>query len=676
MALADAPEIPGFRAPSALGHGPTSTVYSAQSLTLGRWVAVTVYSVTLRDEQAQRRFRRGYEVSRRLGAHPHAVTVLELGATPDGQPYVVTEIYEHGTLDNQIQSRQPSSVGEVLRMGIALAGALETSHRAGIIHGGIHPARILLAEDREPALADLGLVPLVDRTGLAALAGPMTCHAPPEVLEGESLVPATDVYALASTLYATLTGRAPYAPSPSDGVGEEDTTASLLLRILQHDIPAIDRRDVPPSLEKTLDQALSSEARYRPPRPLAFAQALQACQVELGLAPSQPVVLDIPATLNAVDADPVGERSASPAPSISPPSTPSTPSPSSTNGAGPGRSAGWTQPSLPPPPELPEVRLPSSRATFSPPPTPTRTPAATPAPTPTPAPIRTPTPEPRPTTSASAAPDLAEAPPSPPSPPAARLAPAVPLPGPVASPVPEQVFIPYSPPEMEEFEPPPAPAALSASAVDLRPAPAPSRPEPVRPVQPVADRLLEPDTWGSPPPEPELRRPPEAVASEAEFSPRTRALPVIVLAVLVAVIFAGVTWSIVAGEGSEDERAQPGSTDSADPTTGPQGATPGGLTAVESSVGVQLDWDGNSQEPHVVVIFSTAEPPRTLPADAGTALLIPTANLDPAAGYCFAVVAAPAPTPPVPELAAQVPNEALGPDACIRSGSVDTIRRS
>src|SRR4029450_2020027 len=157
MALADAPEIPGCRAPSALGHGPTSTVYSAQSLTLGRWVAVTVYSVTLRDEQAQRRFRRGYEGSRRLGAPPPAGTVLELGAPPDGQPYVVTEIYEHGTLDNQIQSRQPSSVGEVLRMGIALAGGLETAHRAGISHGALHPARILLAEDREPAMADLRL---------------------------------------------------------------------------------------------------------------------------------------------------------------------------------------------------------------------------------------------------------------------------------------------------------------------------------------------------------------------------------------------------------------------------------------------------------------------------------------------------------------------------------------
>lgn len=596
MALAAAPEVPGFRAPSPVVHGPTSSIYSAQSLNLGRWVALTVYSLTLRDEQAQRRFRRGFEVCRRLGAHPHAMTVLELGLTPEGRPFVVTELYDYGTVDNLTQQGQPCSVGEVLRMGVSLAGALETAHRSGVIHGGIHPARVLLDETREPALADLGLVPLVDRAGLAALVGPMTYHAPPEVLEGDAPTPETDVYSLASTLYTALTGRAPFAPSGSFGSPQrldEDTSASLLLRILQHDIPAIERRDVPPSLEKLLDQALSSEPRHRPARPLALAQALQGCQVEMGLAPSQPVVLDIPATLNLVAPAPAATA---PAPAPAPPAAP----------------------------------------TFD---------------------------------------DL----------PAARATPVAP------SPAPERVFVPYSPPEPEP-EPPSEPqlAAVAAAAPASAPAapvehqamaprfdpvlappgPAPA-PGPVAPAigPDIDDHVLRPELEITPEPEPEAEEQPAA-------SVQAKALPVIVLAVLVAVIFAGVTWSIVTGDSADNERA-----DSDDPSstssTGNERLTAArsGLTAVESSVGVQLDWDGRSADPQVVVIFSTTQPPRTADADAGSALLIPTGDLDPNAGYCFAVVATAVPTPPVTELADEVAPEDLPADSCIRSASAGTVLR-
>src|SRR5688500_4412501 len=101
MAIAAAPEIAGFRALSPLGYGPTSTIYSAQADALGRWVALTVYSTTLANERAQRRFARAFEVARRMGTHPQVVTMLESGLTFDGQPYVATEIYERGTLQGR-----------------------------------------------------------------------------------------------------------------------------------------------------------------------------------------------------------------------------------------------------------------------------------------------------------------------------------------------------------------------------------------------------------------------------------------------------------------------------------------------------------------------------------------------------------------------------------------------
>ncbi|MGH9212936.1 MAG: hypothetical protein ACRD2C_20030, partial [Acidimicrobiales bacterium] len=178
-------------------------------------------------------------------------------------------------------------------------------------------------------------------------------------------------------------------------------------------------------------------------------------------------------------------------------------------------------------------------------------------------------------------------------------------------------------------------------------------------------------------PELEVRAAPSPAGDAAAAAPtRARALPVIVLAILVAVIFAGVTWSIVTGE-EEGERAQadqPGN--GSDQTTEPLATSRSGLTAVESPVGVQLDWNGGSNESQVmVVVLSTVAPPQSRPADTGSALTIPTADLDPSAGYCFAVVAAAAPAPSAAELAAEVPADSLGTESCIGSGSADTVQR-
>jgi serine/threonine-protein kinase PknK len=613
-----------------LGFGPTSTIYGAQSLELGRWVALILYSITLPDERSQRRFRRGYEVGRRLGAHPHAVTLLDTGLTSDRRPFIAAEIYERGTLEGRIESRQLLSVREMLHVGIALAGALETAHRAEVIHGGVHPGRVLLGADGEPALADLGVVPLVDRSGLAALIGPMTHHAPPEVLEGEEISPATDVYSLASTLYAALTGRAPYAGDTP----EDDSTPALLVRILQHAVPPLGLPDAPPSLDAALRQALSCEPKNRPARPLAFARMLQSCQQELGFPVTQPIILDVAATLNLavtpsepMPAPPIPDPApASPAYDF-PPAAPAFDPP-----AVPGPPMSAPEPPgldlLPPPPRgtPPELDLPPASPAFDPPAPPGLASGAAPVP------------------------DLDLMPPPP------------------SSPV-ERVFVPYPLPETERPDPSdwPAPAEEPAMAT------APPDSDLLIPPDFVPQPTYEPEPGGFAPDGYEYEPEPEAEADEG--GPGTiRALPVIVLALVVAVIFAAVTWSIVTGEAPEEERAQPGSTDS---DTQPDQTGPGTeLTAVENANGVQLDWnDAGTGDKQVVLLFSTTEPPRVLPADAGTALLIPTADLDPSSGYCFAVLPAPEGGATNADLAESVDDQRLGPDACIRNGSAAAILR-
>jgi serine/threonine protein kinase len=526
MALAALPDVPGFSALSPLGYGPTSTIYSAQSSQLGRWVALTVYSASLPDERSQKKFRRAFDVARRLGTHPAAVTMLDCGVTADRHPFVATEIYERGTLEARVQNR-PLPVDEVLRLGVALAGTLETAHRADVVHGGVHPARVLIGNDGEPALSDLGLVSLVERGGLAALVGPLSLsyHASPEVLEGEAVSNASDVFSLASTLYTALTGRPPYQRDVDD-----DTAASLLLRMLQHDVPPIERPDVPRSLQEALRRALSCSPRDRPGRALAFARDLQDCQNELGLPVAEPVVLDVAASLGLARLDNDDDHP----PLAAPPST--APGSSSVFGAAGTPNSSASVFSTPAPEvgrfgSLPGAGADAPRLDLEPPALPPLPrPAAAPAPAPAPAPPML-----------SADPTLSGAV----SPATAATAASTPAPMPEVSPSPtsnghgpvQRVFIPYPAPEppdplhREGEGTPNAAAAASSPAPASVPDAAPAIPAqpPVEPEPPVRTPLdLAPEL----PPRTELpawnELPPSLAddPSERRNGPRWRTIPV------------------------------------------------------------------------------------------------------------------------------------------------------
>ena len=251
-------------------------------------MAVTVYPA-LADEGAQRRFDRAAANARRLAAHPSVLTVHDWGHGDDGSPWVVTDPQPPETIDTLLRTEGPLAVEQALRIGVLVAGALETAHRAGVVHGDLSPARLVLGPQVEPLVVDIGLAEFSDFPGFGALHNPIRYFAPPEVLERTGLSPASDAYSLATTVYALLTGGAPHE-KPADIT---DSNASLLLRILQIRVPPIVRPDEDiDGVEAALLPALAHAAEGRPPV-LDLAWSFQAVQRNLGLALVEPVVLDL-----------------------------------------------------------------------------------------------------------------------------------------------------------------------------------------------------------------------------------------------------------------------------------------------------------------------------------------------------------------------------------------------
>lgn len=252
-------------------------------------MTVTVYPA-LPDHDARRRFDDAAREARRLATHPSVLTIHDWGHAADGRPWVITDPQPAETMEVLLKADGPFPVEEALRIGVLVAGALETAHRAGIVHGDLSPARLVIGAQGVPLVADIGLAEFSTFPGLGALHNPIRYFAPPEVLEGTGVSAASDVYSLAATVYALLAGRAPHEKPPEI----TDSNASLLLRILQIEVPPIARPDDDiGGVESALRPALAHAAERRPLRVLDLAWSLQDVQRGLGLDVVEAVVLDL-----------------------------------------------------------------------------------------------------------------------------------------------------------------------------------------------------------------------------------------------------------------------------------------------------------------------------------------------------------------------------------------------
>lgn len=124
--------LAGFDDAVEIGRGGFGVVYRCSQAILDRTVAVKVLTADL-DEENTARFFREQQAMGRLTGHPNIVNVLQVGAITTGRPYLVMQYYPRDSLDGWIRRHGPLSVEQVLRLGVKMAGAIESAHRLGIV---------------------------------------------------------------------------------------------------------------------------------------------------------------------------------------------------------------------------------------------------------------------------------------------------------------------------------------------------------------------------------------------------------------------------------------------------------------------------------------------------------------------------------------------------------------
>lgn len=265
-------EAPRYSGMQLMDRTGTTSSYSAREVGTGRSVVLKVV-----DEAAPAFAHDALEREARylamLGTHPYIVTMYQSTVLADGRAALVLEACP-GSVADAIRDQRltvPASVS----IAIKIAGALETLHRADLVHCAVRPQNILLTEFDEPALADFGATVAQHQISFVA-EHETTSHTAPELLLGEAPTPATDVYALSSSLYEMVTGRAAFRTY------DRESPAAVSLRILAGGVRPIVGPDVPLELSDLLVWGMNPDPAERPPGAAWLAEELSRIEQKTG----------------------------------------------------------------------------------------------------------------------------------------------------------------------------------------------------------------------------------------------------------------------------------------------------------------------------------------------------------------------------------------------------------
>jgi hypothetical protein len=296
------PEVAGLGEPVEIGRGGFGVVYRARDERFDRDVALKVIRDAGLSDEVLARFARECRSLGALSGHPNIVSIHDAGQTADGELYLVMEYLPGGSLGERIAADGPAEPRDVVTWGAALAGALETAHRSGIVHRDVKPENVLFSTFGAPKLVDFGIARM--RTAFETRSGSVSAtlsHAAPEIIGGAPASPRSDVYSLASVLFLALTGQAPFDRP------DEESLAPLIARIATAPPPDLREFGVPGVLADVITGALAKDPADRPATAAAFGAALQGVAGALG-APVPAVPVEDVATIGPLFERPPGER--------------------------------------------------------------------------------------------------------------------------------------------------------------------------------------------------------------------------------------------------------------------------------------------------------------------------------------------------------------------------------
>jgi eukaryotic-like serine/threonine-protein kinase len=188
--------------------------------------------------------------------HPNVISVLDYGFDED-RPFFTMELVENAR-DFSSVAKQSDLHGKVLLLVDVLQGLIYL-HRHGIIHSDLKPSNILIDTEGRAKILDFGLA--MERNIQNNMRGTLAYMAP-EVMRGDMVSEATDLYALGVIAYEMFTGKRPFDSRDFGKFVVESLQATAPLNPLK-------KANLPPALIEIIARLLEKLPQNRQPNALA-----------------------------------------------------------------------------------------------------------------------------------------------------------------------------------------------------------------------------------------------------------------------------------------------------------------------------------------------------------------------------------------------------------------------
>lgn len=220
-------QLANFLLEEVIGRGGMAIVYYGKDVKLNRPVAVKVIDARYRDNPvyAERFIRESQVVA--TWRHPNVLQVY-YADDEDDLYYFVMEYVDgldlRKLVDMYGDEGQLMPLEDVLRIGYAVADALDYAHARGVIHRDVKPSNVMVSHDGRVLLMDFGLALQVTEGSLGEVFGTPHYMAPEQARRSADAVPASDLYSLGVLLFEMLTGSVPFDDSSPTSVAIQHIT--------------------------------------------------------------------------------------------------------------------------------------------------------------------------------------------------------------------------------------------------------------------------------------------------------------------------------------------------------------------------------------------------------------------------------------------------------------------
>jgi hypothetical protein len=197
-----------------LGVGGMGAVFAAKHRNGTRAAVKILHAEFARETEVRERFLREGKIANTVN-HPARVPVTDDDLSDAGEPFLVMDLLEGGTL-NELRHRTGGKVSldETLRIFETVLDLLSRCHEVGIVHRDIKPGNIFITNDGEVKVLDFGVARMrepgsgIEATRFGTAIGTPSYIAPEQALGLTSQVDGrSDIFSVGACMHVALTGQ-------------------------------------------------------------------------------------------------------------------------------------------------------------------------------------------------------------------------------------------------------------------------------------------------------------------------------------------------------------------------------------------------------------------------------------------------------------------------------------